>query len=643
MTVSTQLSQAPHVDVGEALPAANNSVQTREASNAPPSSFLSPDALDAHQELASPSCNRRLRFRGGPGCKLVLGAIASAAAIAVLISLCATAYLRTPALQLAGRRLSGRGLPKSTTGLGACGATSGDYPGDNTQASGGGEELEPPPQKKARLKDGGPDADTEAGSQPQTSGSRHEVSPSAAAAAAATNLRAQSALERVKSPAEFVAAQALISLGDEQHLAPLEQRAPGPALQDQAQSSLASQQQAQPFPVSQQQAVSAPWPPHVPIPPPYDIIRLPHVPSLSPVDIARLPHVPGPSPVDIARLPHVPILPPAAVARFPHAPIPPHVAIPTATTSTVSSANSSVSSFPAGVEGPHPRGASVQPAPFPQVSSFYVPPCEDVAPRFSDARLALLSSSGEMDIIDPLSDWEPPFSGEGGSQHPFLEHPFSRLPRVEGGDPSKFSSFVDPGLAVSLEATPHVQAPLLRTMASLLEKEVLSRSQLQQLGIITQHVLSHLALNERRPLQECAAFAVESLGHRFLLLDMAVSALQLLGVPCSGQWWEQMVSNIPDDYVRPPRRRNVGQTFNVKLLTRLTPAVRMLKSGRRPPPEVLVQIKRCLFCSLHSPIRFLKHAWDEWREADKRFYQQFEGTPGQRDSPQPGPSHQSGS
>ncbi|KAL8446450.1 hypothetical protein Emed_004904 [Eimeria media] len=587
MTVYSQLPEAPQADVGGALQAADGSAQRREPSDVPSSSVSSHDAVAARQDLALPSCNRRMRFRGAVGCKLVLGVIASAAAVAMLISLCAAAFHRTAPLQLPTRRLSEGGPSKSVRGPGACGETSGDGSGDGSQASVEEEDLELPPAKKAKVEDEGADEEAEAAFIFQTSASDQGVSPSAASGTTATVLEAHSPSEPLISSKEMMAAEALLALWGEEPFDPLEQPAPGPAFQEQAEASPASEEQASPPPVPEEQAAGA--------------------------------------------------------SPLPQASTPPLLAAASAITTAVQTTIRPISPGPAGEEVPQPQSAPVQRAAHPLVGPFNAPPFEEVPARLSDSRLTLLASSGQLGLIDPLDEWEPPSSGDGDGQ-PFLEHAFSRLPQVEGGDPSAFSSFVDPLRAISVKATPNVQAPLLQTMGNLLSQAVLSRSQLQQLGIITQHLIGHLFLNEGRQLQGCAAFAVETLGLRFILLDMTVSGLQLLGVSPSGPWWEQMVSRIPDTYVPPPKRRNQRlHTFNLRLLSQLTEAVRVLKTGHRPPAAVLTQIKRCLFCCLHSPIRFLKPSWDPWRAADRLFHEQFEDRSGQGDSPEPGPSHQSGS
>ncbi|KAL8438156.1 hypothetical protein ACSSS7_000391 [Eimeria intestinalis] len=558
----------------EASNAPSWSLETREPSKVSTSSFVFFHDAAARQKSALPSRDRRLRFQGVLGFKLALGAIASAAALAMLIYLCAAAYLRAGPLQVTRRWLSEEGARGSNTGLVACGETRGEGAVDEVQAPPEEEELGPPPPKKAKLEEQGANADSDADSQPQTSGSGQEESASAAGAAA-TAPEARSPVELQVSAGEFMAAEALLVLSGQQ----------APSLQQPASA-----------PVLQQQ------------------VQLPPPPQ----------ETPGVPPLSLASSPPVPT-------------------VVTATTPTSNSTISAVSSAPAGLETPRPQLAPVQPEAPPAGGAPKAPSLGLGPGGFSELRFSLLPPSGELQMIDPFKEWQPPPASMARGVS-ILEHAFSRLPSVEGGDSSDYSSFVDLERAVSIKATPHVQQPLLRTLTCLLAQQTLSRSQLQQMGVIIQHLVSHLALNEGRPLRRCRSFAAEALGMRFLLLDMTVSALQVLGVPRSGSWWDLMVSRIADDY-EPPKRRPAEplRRFNYDLMMKLVEAVRTLKAGHRPEPKLLVQLKRCLFCCMYSPIRFLKTMWDPWRDWDKEFYAQFEGGLGQGDSAEPGPSHQSGS
>ncbi|KAL8438161.1 hypothetical protein ACSSS7_000396 [Eimeria intestinalis] len=566
---------------------------------------------------------RTLISGGSLGFTLGSGAIALAAAIAVLIARCVRAYSRAAPLQLLSRRLSEGGVPQSSAGLIACGETSGLGSGDDLQ----GGDLELPPAKKAKVEDESSYADAGAGFKPRISASGQEESTIAAggasAGAAAVAAEAQSTLESRRSSEEVTAAEALIALVGQQSpafseqfppvlaLKQQEQLSPAPppqaklfiesdqhaqlshALQEQMQLHLAFQQQAQVFLVSQHQAAAAP---------PLALESGP--PLLGALEVAVQGAVP---------LPSLSASPPAEVGRHHPQAAPVQFASP--------------------LSGAAPQA--------PIEASSEAPSQAAPTKRPSCSRKTQISSEEGREIIDPLTEWEPPPPSEAGGKA-IVEHPFSRLPRVPVGNASAYSSFIDPQRAVSSDRARTVTCSSLQELRRLLAQEELSSSQMLHLAALTERLLSHLAFNEFRQVGDYPAQAVGVLGYRFLLLDMAVSSLHLLGVPCSGSWWADMVSRIPDTYRHSFKRRNEEVAkFNARLMFKLTEAIKILKAGQRPSPKVVVQLKRCLFCSNLSPIRFLKPAWEPWREANKQYYQQFGGRPGQRDPGQPGPSHQS--
>ncbi|KAL8438163.1 hypothetical protein ACSSS7_000398 [Eimeria intestinalis] len=600
--------------MGEALRAPTRFMQPFEPSKLSAPSFLSNDAVAGFQELVSIR-NRKLRSQGGFGFKSVVGAIVSAAVIAVVVSLCAAAYVRAASSQLKTRKLSEEGPSKSRADLAACAETSGGS-GDDFQVSQEEEKLVPPPAKKRKVVGEGSDADAEERPRAQKSGGGQEVSSGAAVgaaggAAAAAPKEARTPLELLRSPEEVMAAEALIALRDARAL--LSQHSvPGPAFEQQAQLPFVSPSQAQPATKPQQQAQLAPAI--------HQRTRL-HSANQQHAELSRGLHQPA-----------------AALRPLVLASAPTRLAVATAPASPVASASVS-----AQVVGVRPQLALIQLAGPPPVAPSEEPSQDDMAKPLLEWRKKVLSSTQGLEMIDPLAEWEPPPPSEGRADV-VVEHAFSRLPRVQGGDPSVHSSLIDPGRACKIKGSPTVQFSALRKLTALLAHDELSPNHLREVATIAQQLVCHLTVNETRQLPNCPSHAVGVLGFRFLLMDMTVAALHLLGVPRSGPWWDHMISRIPDKYNRPLKRRvDIVARFNFNLMTRLTTALRVLKGGQRPQPEVVVHLKRCLFCCTYSPMRFLRPAWDPWRKEDKSFYLQFEGSRRQDDQALSGPSHQSAS
>ncbi|KAL8446452.1 hypothetical protein Emed_004906 [Eimeria media] len=657
----------------ETLPAPSHSIQTLNHSSVSLPSFLSLDGVTLPQELGLSPRDRRAASRWGNSVKFALCAVAAAAALAVLIASCASAYLRPAPLQLTRRRLSEGEPPESLAGYAACQETHGDGSENDPHAPVSEEDPGTPPAKRAKVEDKVPGADDDAAFLSQTLASGWEDPADAAATASEAEPRL--------SPEEDIVAQALSAawgawpsvfleqaapltaseqqaqlgplLGQQAQVDPaLERQAQlGPASQQQVQFGLAPKQQAQVAPALVQQAQLGPaveqqaqlvWGVY----PSGDIVSqaLPVVWGAQP--LARVEQaLPGPlyGPEQLQFVPQQQAHLGFAFqqqAQVPRTLQPKAAAVPSV---AAQARGSQPQPAPAQSARPHPKEPPKASPEASAVSALEAPPQKHRRRASVDLRATFLSVYGELGLIDPLGSWEPPSPDEAGGRAVF-EHAFSRLPRVQGGDPSAYSPLINPLRAINSHPTAQMQSPSLKRLGTMLAQEELSPDQMQELALLTERVLNHLTFNEREELPVCPSYAVETLGFRFILLDMTVSSLQLLGVPRSGPWWDFVVSRIPAKYRRPFKLwKNDLAKFNVNLMIRLTTAMRILKSGHRPEPKVLIHIKRCLFCCRRSPIRFLRPAWARWRDDDRLYYQQFEGRPGQSDPDQPGPSHQSDS
>ncbi|KAL8446461.1 hypothetical protein Emed_004915 [Eimeria media] len=752
---------------------------------------------------------KRLRSRGGLGFKSILAAIASVAAVAFLISLCAATYLHAASLKLTTRRLSDGRPSDSPAGSAACGETNGNGSGEDPQENPQEEEPGPPPAKKAKKEKEGSEADDETDAQTQPSTSDQEGSPVAADGAAAASPVAH------MSPDEITAAEGLMALwsalaaasqqqaqlppppqqqaqlppvpqpqeqpaadqqpqaqpaavpqpaaqpaaGQQPQLQPAGVQQPGaqpaadqqpqtqplagqqpqpqPAAVQQPQAQPAAVQQPQPQPAAGQQPGAQPAGVQQPQPQPAAgqqpgaqpaAVQQPQPqpaavqqPGAQPAAVQQ----PGAQPAGVQQPQPQPAAgqqpgaqpaavqqpqPQPAAGQQPGAqpagvqqpqPQPAGVQQPGAQPAAVQqpgaqpacvqqpqpqpaagqqpqpqpaagqqprpqpagvqqpgaqpAAGQQPGAQPAGVQQPQPQPAAgqqpqPQPAAVQQQQAGYPPPHVLEASRrihppqiFTTSREQFAAQIEGLEVIDPREGWEPPGSTDSRGL-PAVEHAFSRLPQVLGGNPSAFRSFFSAQRALSNAHVAPMSVYWVQQINSFLTMQALIPSQLRQLGLFAEHMASHLTYNEGGDLPSCPSYAVETLGFRFLVLDMLVSSLQLLGVPRSGPWWEQMTSRIADEYTRPFSRWSEDlPATNVHLMVRLTQAIRTLKSGQRPSPRVLVHLKRCLFCSSRSPLRFLKHGWDSWRAENRRYYLQFEGASGQSDPEQPGPSHQGSS
>ncbi|CDJ29804.1 uncharacterized protein EMH_0052850 [Eimeria mitis] len=161
--------------------------------------------------------------------------------------------------------------------------------------------------------------------------------------------------------------------------------------------------------------------------------------------------------------------------------------------------------------------------------------------------------------------------------------------------------------------------PLLRQARELLSQSCLSPTQMKSLARVTEMLIDyavtrlHSSLSGYQPSR-----AVERLGIRFLLLDVVVSTLTVLGQkPDPGPWkifTDAIGHGAP--LTGTGRLRRGRPNISVIRARELSRAIQILKTGKRPEPSDLVQIKRMLFCWTSSPTYFRRGEFDPWREDD---------------------------
>ncbi|KAL8448292.1 hypothetical protein Emed_003822 [Eimeria media] len=200
------------------------------------------------------------------------------------------------------------------------------------------------------------------------------------------------------------------------------------------------------------------------------------------------------------------------------------------------------------------------------------------------------------------------------------EHPYYRVPRVDPRHRGKrrFEREAASSAAYAFANTYRQ----LSTMRALLAQEQLSPTQLNELARLTAEILSHIYYHERQPTWlEKPSNSTPILGRRYLLLDSAVAALQVLDEPVAGEWWERIMSVIPDDSLTIPfhslARLQRSSPLLVDLMIKLHRALRTLKAGSRLLREETISLKRSLFFSPSAPRNFRNPRWDPWREDDK--------------------------
>ncbi|KAL8439022.1 hypothetical protein Efla_002431 [Eimeria flavescens] len=115
---------------------------------------------------------------------------------------------------------------------------------------------------------------------------------------------------------------------------------------------------------------------------------------------------------------------------------------------------------------------------------------------------------------------------------------------------------------------------------------------------------------------------VRQLGRSSVVLEAVMSVRRLLRPHGHvTKWWRKLLATIPTDYkvkeallTADPQRK-----FHCKLVKRLLATIEIYKTGGRPHPSEVLQLKRMLFCSKLITIYFRSSPWRAWRMDDEEF------------------------
>ncbi|CDJ63436.1 hypothetical protein, conserved [Eimeria necatrix] len=198
-------------------------------------------------------------------------------------------------------------------------------------------------------------------------------------------------------------------------------------------------------------------------------------------------------------------------------------------------------------------------------------------------------------------------------------HPFCHLPFV---DPSRIARKFLPESALTPAFTVDRPMPLLLRAYELFSRAFLPTNDLEVVTFIAERLAAHAIHFQTSPLTGRPAYrAIQTLGLRFLIFDVIVSVLELLGQRAEGLWWEKLSSSVPHEYTPPVTTVHLSKkskTFNI-FLQKLSAALNTFKSGKRPSCTVLITLKQFLICSPHAPALFKSKEFDPWRHANGSF------------------------
>ncbi|KAL8437699.1 hypothetical protein ACSSS7_000724 [Eimeria intestinalis] len=201
-----------------------------------------------------------------------------------------------------------------------------------------------------------------------------------------------------------------------------------------------------------------------------------------------------------------------------------------------------------------------------------------------------------------LTDWEE-------------KHPYVRIPvLVPGVVPRPLN--VDKIFETS---GPRRHCYLLREVREIfVNKPLIVQHDAAYLVHLAEQLANHLFNRMSTDVGHQPAFmAVNLLGRRFMVYDALYSISAALDVnwPLES-WWRILAEKVPSEVDISGYFSNT-HTFYIPLIEDLTKALRLFKSGLRPSEELLISIKRRLFCDKLTTYYMKERSWDAWREDDK--------------------------
>ncbi|KAL8444070.1 hypothetical protein Emag_005723 [Eimeria magna] len=194
------------------------------------------------------------------------------------------------------------------------------------------------------------------------------------------------------------------------------------------------------------------------------------------------------------------------------------------------------------------------------------------------------------------------------------KHPFVRLPVLKPGvEPPQFSPWqLKFSGSVSRE-----HCAILRIIRELLLKSELSLDDANRLVSNSEELAKHAYAKMTFDLTNATPTkAVEALSRRFMVFWSLYSASQVLRQGWTSQpWWQELAEMVPSRYwLEEHEWSRQALKFNYRLIADLDNAIEQLKRGQPLADHVVIDLKRRIFCSPHSPSRLKAASWDPWRD-----------------------------
>lgn len=115
--------------------------------------------------------------------------------------------------------------------------------------------------------------------------------------------------------------------------------------------------------------------------------------------------------------------------------------------------------------------------------------------------------------------------------------------------------------------------------------------------------------------------AIQHAARRFLVVDGLWNICVVVGPKMNrNQWWERLMAHVsvPQSLASYPLPDGSYVDWR-PFLALLRHALEDFRQGKRPSPEVIVALKRMIFCDPKFHVRFRERPWDPWRRDDEDY------------------------
>ncbi|CDI88031.1 hypothetical protein, conserved [Eimeria praecox] len=197
-------------------------------------------------------------------------------------------------------------------------------------------------------------------------------------------------------------------------------------------------------------------------------------------------------------------------------------------------------------------------------------------------------------------------------------HPFVRLPAVNPEDVRR-SFRVEFALSYRLGISSPME--LYMKMRTLFAKASLAAEDVETLMTEAELLANYAAVKLARPYTSCTtSYLVRKLSSLFMAFDHLVCTIELLGAKMNTSiWWSEFVKKFHTDYRLPEKATKERTEVLNKLVNRLSSALAIYKSGKRPPLREIIQLKRSILSQTYKESQLSNPLWRLWLQDDKDF------------------------